>query len=66
MIKKFKLKKFVGPNKNIFRTREDSKTYVIDFIIPISKRNFHDGKIKINIASSNGVQLTEICEILPS
>ncbi|VAY86254.1 hypothetical protein MNB_ARC-1_913 [hydrothermal vent metagenome] len=63
IIKDNNLTKFVGPNKKVFRTLSSDSTYVVDFIIPITQKNFHEGRVKVNIASSNGVQLTELCEI---
>ena len=62
-LKESNLTKFVGPNKKVFRTTTSSETYVIDFTIPIKQVNFHEGRVRVNIASTNGVQLTEICEI---
>ena len=54
---------FVGPNKRVFRTATSGETYEINFTIPITQRNFHKSKVKVNIASTNGTQLTEICEV---
>jgi hypothetical protein len=54
---------FVGPNKNIFRTSTSGDTYEVNFTIPITQRNFHKSKVRVNVASTNGVQLSEICEV---
>ncbi|RLA08493.1 MAG: hypothetical protein DRQ51_02540 [Gammaproteobacteria bacterium] len=57
---------FVGPNKNIFRTSASGKTQVVYFNLPIDRRHFHGSNIKVSVGSSNGVQLTEVCEVANS
>ncbi len=56
------LTEFVGPNKRIFRAISDSETYTIDFILPINHTHFHRGYVKVAVASSNGVELSQLCE----
>ncbi|RLA08802.1 MAG: hypothetical protein DRQ51_01245 [Gammaproteobacteria bacterium] len=54
---------FVGPNKKIFRTASSATTQVVNFNLPITHQHFHEGHVKVLVGSSNGVQLTEICEV---
>jgi hypothetical protein len=54
---------FVGPNKKIFRTAHSGTTQVINFHVPITHQHFHNGHVRVLVGSSNGVQLTEICEV---
>lgn len=61
--KKVVLNTFVGPNKMIFRTKADAANYNIDFILPITAKHFNQGYVQVAIASSNGEELTEICEV---
>ena len=60
---KLVFEKFVGPNKLIFRAIEDNTSIDYDFILPITHKHFHDGFVTVAIASTNGVQLSELCEV---
>ncbi|RLA08800.1 MAG: hypothetical protein DRQ51_01235 [Gammaproteobacteria bacterium] len=53
---------FVGNNKQIYHTKKSKSKYIIKFFLPVNHKHFNDGFIKVSIASTNGIELTKICE----
>jgi len=62
-IKVANLQTFIGPDKNIYHTKKSDTTNIIKFKIPITHKHFNGGSVKILVGSSNGTELSNICEL---
>ena len=61
-LKKNGLVNFLPDSKNyVYRMNKSKNSAEILFNLNIIKKHFHDGNVKVHIASTNGVELTELC-----